>query len=57
MTALDLARETAHRVGVTTYSDGELDYVLWEHTAFPFCGEPVLRRQLEEFFDQQKGLD
>lgn len=54
MTAIDLAREVAHSAGVTTYSDDDLDYVLWEHTAFPWGGVPYLRRQLEEFFSKQQ---
>lgn len=55
MTYLDMTREVAHSAGVITYSDEDLDYVLWEHTAFPFCGVPLLRAQLKEFFAQQKG--
>jgi hypothetical protein len=57
MTYLDMARKIASSAGVITYSDDELDSVLWEHTAFPFCDVPYLQGQLEEFFAQQKGLD
>lgn len=57
MTYLDMAREVAQSAGVTPYSDEELDCVLWEHTAFPFCDVSYLRGQLEEFFAQQQRLD
>lgn len=57
MTYLDLAREVAQKHGAI-HTDDELDYILWEHTAFPFCNVDRLREHLAKFFgDQQERLD
>ena len=52
MTNFDLVRE------YVSGSEEFLDHVLWSCTAFPFCDETTLRKQLREVQDQvEHGID
>lgn len=35
-------------------SDEEVDFVLWEHTCYPFDNEMTLK-QLEQFYEKEKN--
>lgn len=52
LTWADLVRLTATTAGYLSHLDDvEVDFILWEHTAFPIADAPYILRQLEAFFD------
>lgn len=51
----DLVRLAAARHGRADLSEEEVDWILWEHTAFPFCTPARICVQLHRFFTAQEG--
>lgn len=55
LTWRDLARLIAGRHGQPGLSDEEIDWLLWEHTAFPLVSPARVCVQLHRYFVAQEG--
>jgi hypothetical protein len=62
MTGLELVREVASKYGCENITDAQADFVLWNHTSYPFVQSGVkdienwFRDQLEKVFSRPGDL-
>ena len=54
MTYRTLVRRIGYSYSIKGLSPDEVDFILWEQTAFPLNCLPDLRKQIHEFFQKVK---
>lgn len=56
MSWFELVTEMAADAGVHGLTSEDIDWLLWEHTAWPIAGYDYVCRQLVELFADWKGM-
>lgn len=56
MTWFDLVRIIAFAHGITDLSETDMDWILWEYTAFPLADAAYIAGQLDNVFDVMSDL-
>ena len=47
----DMVHRVADEYGVGPLDEGDIDFVLWEKTEFPFADAEYVERQVRKFFE------